>query len=517
MDVARQSRSGFLTTADLAARPEFSLGGMIITPSMRQLRGRAGEVVVEPRVMQVLVVLAESGGQVVTRETLFDRCWGNVYVGDDSLNRAIAALRRAIDGVGARIKIDTIPRTGYRLSSANEGSADNSSGEAPTARGLPRRWVIGGGAAIAAVVAIGGGMWRVSTRIDPRFQQLIDTAEDAIRQQTADEQTVRMLRQAIFIHPESARAWGLLALVRSFLMPDRPADVPRAVAEAEKTARKALSLDPTETNALLAMFELEGSTLDWITRDRRLRQILAIDPNNIVALAELTLLTAATGLVRESWDWNERSLALEPLNRISIGMRAMKLWVFGRMAEADKVIDQLRALYPDDPWVWFVRVQLYAFTGRVGAALGLLDSEPLTHGRSPLANLWRASLPAIDDPSPGNITKAREAAIRAVQGSVRAANEAILIMSTLGELDMAFEIADGTLLSRGSLVPRERPGTDHEASKNPTWRTGTQWMWAPPVAAMRADPRFLPLCAGVGLTDYWQKRGVKPDYMRAGR
>jgi hypothetical protein len=39
-------------------------------------------------------------------------------------------------------------------------------------------------------------------------------------------------------------------------------------------------------------------------------------------------------------------------------------------------------------------------------------------------------------------------------------------------------------------------------------------MFTPPAAAMRPDPRFLPLCDGIGLTDYWRRRGVKPDYLR---
>ena len=29
---------------------------------------------------------------------------------------------------------------------------------------------------------------------------------------------------------------------------------------------------------------------------------------------------------------------------------------------------------------------------------------------------------------------------------------------------------------------------------------------------MRADPRFLELCDGTGLTAYWRARGIKPDY-----
>jgi tetratricopeptide (TPR) repeat protein len=463
--------------------------------------------------MQVLVVLADAAGQVVTRGTLFDRCWGGVFVGDDSLNRAIAAVRKlATEIAGGSFEVETIPRTGYRLTSS---SAETLGAEEDARVVLSRRALVTGSVGLSLLAA--GGWWWSSTRSDAQFERLVEAGEDAIRHETIDEKTVRMLEQAVSLRPDSAKAWGLLALVRSLLIRDEGGSghEPRTVTEAEDTARKGLSLDPNEPNALLAMFELQGSTLDWIARDRSLRRIAAAAPRNLLALSELTALTSATGLTRESWTWNESALALDPLNSLFLGLRAMKLWVFGRTAEADKVIDQLRALYPDDPWVWFVRVQIYAFTGRALAALGLLDSDPTPHGPSPMANLWRASLPAIVDRSTANIVKAREAAVRAVRGSVMAGNEAILLLSELGELDTAFDIANGTLLSRGPLVPPEKPGTDYEASKNAIWRIGTQWMWAPPVAAMRADPRFLALCDGVGLTDYWRRRGVRPDYMRS--
>src|SRR5215212_1767259 len=116
MDLAKlRAGEPMITTADLVAREDFTLGGVIVSPSTRALRGPAGTEDIEPRVMQVLVVLAEAAGQVITRETLFNRCWGAVYVGDDSLNRAVAAVRRAVETVGGRFEVDTIPRTGYRL------------------------------------------------------------------------------------------------------------------------------------------------------------------------------------------------------------------------------------------------------------------------------------------------------------------------------------------------------------------------------------------------------------------
>ena len=67
--------AAFLTTAELASRPDFTLGQTIVSPSRRSVTGPGGTALVEPRVMQVLTVLAEAIGNVVTRDVLFRRCW----------------------------------------------------------------------------------------------------------------------------------------------------------------------------------------------------------------------------------------------------------------------------------------------------------------------------------------------------------------------------------------------------------------------------------------------------------
>jgi DNA-binding winged helix-turn-helix (wHTH) protein len=116
-----------------------------------------GTTDVEPRVMQVLVVLAEAAGQVVTRDTLFNRCWGGVYVGDDSLNRAVAAVRRAVETVGGRFEVDTIPRTGYRLVVPKGEGGDSEDIPIPMGDArLSRRGTLIGGAAAAAILGGAG-------------------------------------------------------------------------------------------------------------------------------------------------------------------------------------------------------------------------------------------------------------------------------------------------------------------------------------------------------------------------
>jgi Tol biopolymer transport system component/DNA-binding winged helix-turn-helix (wHTH) protein len=70
----------------------------------------------EPKVMQVLVCLCETPGEVVTRETLIARVWPDVFVTDDVLHRAIRTLRRVFqDETVAPTVIETIRKRGYRV------------------------------------------------------------------------------------------------------------------------------------------------------------------------------------------------------------------------------------------------------------------------------------------------------------------------------------------------------------------------------------------------------------------
>ena len=36
------------------------------------------------------------------------------------------------------------------------------------------------------------------------------------------------------------------------------------------------------------------------------------------------------------------------------------------------------------------------------------------------------------------------------------------------------------------------------------------------VTDMRADPRFMPMCARMGLAAYWDAEGVSPDFLEVG-
>ena len=89
------------------------------------------------------------------------------------------------------------------------------------------------------------------------------------------------------------------------------------------------------------------------------------------------------------------------------------------------------------------------------------------------------------------------------------ANDMVMLLCALGLTDTAFAVTDGFLLWRGKLVSEKQASGKEIDDYN---RRMSQWLFTPPVAIMRADPRFRKLCDAFGLTAYWRARGVRPDY-----
>lgn len=148
-------------TVDLAREPDFRLGALEVSPSACRIRGGGAEHRVEPRVMEVLVVLVRHAGQTVTRDQLIEACWDGRIVSDDAVARAVAQVRTlARDIAPAPFTLETVPKVGFRLTRA-EPEADPPPGPLPPAgRTAPRRrrtWplVILGAIGLVAAAAIG--------------------------------------------------------------------------------------------------------------------------------------------------------------------------------------------------------------------------------------------------------------------------------------------------------------------------------------------------------------------------
>lgn len=94
----------------------FEIAGWQVQPRLNRMAGATGEVTLEPRMMRVLVYLAQRPGEVVRREELLDTVWAGAVVTENSLTNSISALRKLLgdDPRHPRI-IETIRGVGYRL------------------------------------------------------------------------------------------------------------------------------------------------------------------------------------------------------------------------------------------------------------------------------------------------------------------------------------------------------------------------------------------------------------------
>ena len=142
----------------------FQLDELRIDPRAGEARGPGGCEKLDPKVMDVLVVLAQHAGQVVLREDLLSRMWPNVVVTDEVLSRCIYELRRQLSQAGGseRYKemIETIPKRGYRLIGDVIPAPDPPSTSPP----LRPKWrvpaLIAAAAAVALLLIVFG--WRVA-------------------------------------------------------------------------------------------------------------------------------------------------------------------------------------------------------------------------------------------------------------------------------------------------------------------------------------------------------------------
>jgi DNA-binding winged helix-turn-helix (wHTH) protein len=78
------------------------------------LRADDGNIDLRPKAFEVLRVLAENAGRLVSKDELYQAVWPNLAVSDDSLSQCIHELRQKLGDTEHRL-IKTVARRGYLL------------------------------------------------------------------------------------------------------------------------------------------------------------------------------------------------------------------------------------------------------------------------------------------------------------------------------------------------------------------------------------------------------------------
>ena len=118
-------------TATKAAYQAVRFGTFEVDLESRELRKRGLRIRLEEKPFQILELLIERPGHVVTRQTLREKLWPETHVGyEQSLNTAVNKLRELLGDSAQNPRfVETLPRVGYRFIAPVEMPGQNAGPE----------------------------------------------------------------------------------------------------------------------------------------------------------------------------------------------------------------------------------------------------------------------------------------------------------------------------------------------------------------------------------------------------
>ena len=104
------------TRRDQPAEDAVSFGKFRLYPAARLLERDGAPIRIGGRALDILILLAEHAGRVVSKKELIARVWSDVTVDEGSLRFHVTALRKALgDGRSGARYVTNVPGRGYSL------------------------------------------------------------------------------------------------------------------------------------------------------------------------------------------------------------------------------------------------------------------------------------------------------------------------------------------------------------------------------------------------------------------
>jgi DNA-binding SARP family transcriptional activator len=398
----------------------------------------------------------------------------------------------------------------------------------PPAKDAPRparRAVIAAGTAAVVTASLGAFIWRRRTRspAEPsaRSAELLRQALLASRQDTRDgqKQAVGLLRYAVAQQPDFADGWGALAMAYAFTAHWRASDEAADLrGRARAAADRAQALAPRNALAEVAISIALPTRNNWLNTERALRRALDEHPEHGELTYALAQLLVQVGRAAEAAPLFERVRRHGPPNPGIYFREIYALWSANRLEETDRLIEEANQLFPSQFAVWFARLYIFMFTGRIAEAIAILNdstARPTGIGIGEFNSVLLV-VRALQSHAKTDVDQAMvDELARAGQGAGFAENT-IQFASALDRLDDAFAVAEANYFNRGFVVPDVRFSKE-QGTYTPLGERQTNFLFFPVTAPMRADRRFEPLVEGLGLVRYWRQSGATPDYLHLAR
>jgi TolB-like protein len=334
--------------------------------------------------------------------------------------------------------------------------------------------------------------------IDPAAYDLYLRSSLKAMTPEAARASVVLLEAAVARDPSCADAWGRLAYYRTwyrFYQPFREQAALNAVIEAD--AQRALAIDPQNVDALTAQFFVLppfGEFLrGYAIMDKVRRTPGQADGHGFVGWHARIL-----GRTRECAEITERLYRLDSLNERFAITNAVARMAVGQVAEAIPLLEAVTNGSPADAFPLANLIRAHAFLNDWDAVDRLLDPKANRPIREFTDGL--EFVQAKRSPTPENIGRMRDALTSYVARAGSVDMQRLVYAAHVGLTDDVYRIVEQTRLAPSGTADVNGPDA---------YRTGILfWTIMPEI---RNDPRFVKLCARLGLVEFWLATGQWPD------
>lgn len=287
----------------------FAVGEWQADPAAGTLTGTDHQQRLEPKVMDLLALLAAQSGRVVPRDDIMATLWPGLVVGDDSLARTVSKLRQALgDDAKAPRYIETIAKRGYRLLAPVEFAATEAAAGPPPVGARPRShraaWAIAGLVIAAAIGLAGVAMWKDGPQSPPdASQQLLARADDYYFQFSRgdNEAAIELYQRVLGLRSDDPRAMAGLANA----LAQRCIRWPQSSAGPLEFRRLGDALANGHLNREPARSQLQRA-------QRLAERAVALEPGSAAAQKALGFVASAQGRLDVALKAYQRAVALDP-------------------------------------------------------------------------------------------------------------------------------------------------------------------------------------------------------------
>lgn len=297
---------------------------LLIDERVLAFRGRPAAIA--PKAVDVLIVLADDAGRIVSKAELMDRVWPETFVDEANLTQNVYVLRRRFERDASGVRIENVPKRGYRLIVPPQvlpaHVPPTASTSAPALQPAARRsWLRAAMMCTTVLVgcAMSGSSWRdVAAQALPSAalrDYMLGRDEQVGGTQAALERAARSFDAVVRVAPDNALGYAGRAETEAslaFYASDAAARIglqARAVADARTAVGK--GNNPADAYAAFGAVAMSVEH-DGAAAADAFARALAVNPNHLGALVWSGTLQMQQGRIEAARQTFARAVAIAP-------------------------------------------------------------------------------------------------------------------------------------------------------------------------------------------------------------